>query len=65
MSGFLRGAISVVTGGGSGIGKGVAKMMAQQGARVAICDLSLESAKNTRKGNNNNIFLFGFIIHHF
>jgi len=47
MSGFLRGGIAVITGAGSGIGKGVAAMMAEQGARVAVCDLSLESAQNT------------------
>ena len=50
MAGFLRTAVCVVTGAGSGIGKGVATMMAQQGARVAICDLSLESATATKKG---------------
>jgi len=49
MSGFLRGAISVVTGAGSGIGQGVARMMAQQGSKVAVCDLSLSSAKETVK----------------
>lgn len=35
----VSGAMSFVTGGGSGIGLGIARALAAQGARVAICDL--------------------------
>src|SRR3990167_2317067 len=49
MSGFLRGAIAVITGAGSGIGKVVAQMMAAQGARIAVCDLSINAEKQTQK----------------
>lgn len=37
--------IALVTGGGSGIGEAIARLLAQAGATVAIADLSVESAK--------------------
>ena len=41
----LDGKISAVTGGGSGIGRAVAKVFAKQGAIVHIIDLSAENAQ--------------------
>lgn len=38
---------AVITGGGSGIGKAISVLFAQQGAEVHILELSLESAQNT------------------
>jgi 2-keto-3-deoxy-L-fuconate dehydrogenase len=38
---------AVVTGGGSGIGKAIALMLAKQGAEVHIIELSIEQAKTT------------------
>lgn len=38
---------AVVTGGGSGIGKAIATVLAKQGAEVHIIELSLEQAENT------------------
>ncbi|EHQ27773.1 SDR family NAD(P)-dependent oxidoreductase [Mucilaginibacter paludis] len=43
----LKGKIAAVTGGGSGIGKAVAKVFAKQGADVHILDLSLQSGETT------------------
>ncbi len=40
----LSGQVAVVTGGASGIGRGIASVLAQQGAVVVIADLSLEQA---------------------
>src|ERR1700694_4580538 len=40
----LSGEVALVTGGGSGIGEGIATTLAQAGAAVAIADLSRESA---------------------
>lgn len=45
----IDGKIAAVTGGGSGIGKAVAKVFAQQGAVVHIIDLSLEAGNIVAK----------------
>lgn len=41
----LNNKIAIVTGGGSGFGEGIAKLYAQQGAKVAILDLNFEAAQ--------------------
>jgi NAD(P)-dependent dehydrogenase (short-subunit alcohol dehydrogenase family) len=43
----LNNKIALVTGGGSGIGKDVCKVLAKQGAHVIVVDLNTESAKVT------------------
>lgn len=43
----LKGKTAAITGGGSGIGKAVAKLFAQQGAIVHIIDLSLAASEQT------------------
>ncbi len=43
--GLLEGKCAVVTGGGSGIGRATCRRMAEEGARVAVFDVDLESAK--------------------
>jgi NAD(P)-dependent dehydrogenase (short-subunit alcohol dehydrogenase family) len=47
MSKRFEGRIAFVTGGAQGIGAGVAKRLAQEGAAVAVADLSLEGAERT------------------
>ena len=46
MSKKLAGKVAVVTGAGRGIGRAIALLMAQEGARVLVCDIgaSLEGA---------------------
>ncbi|MDE2403694.1 MAG: SDR family oxidoreductase [Sphingomonadales bacterium] len=43
----ISGKAAVVTGGGSGIGAGLARRLAAEGARVAVADILLENARRT------------------
>jgi meso-butanediol dehydrogenase / (S,S)-butanediol dehydrogenase / diacetyl reductase len=43
--GLLNGQKAIVTGGGSGIGRATCRLMAEQGARVAVLDLDADSAQ--------------------
>jgi NAD(P)-dependent dehydrogenase (short-subunit alcohol dehydrogenase family) len=40
----LKEKVSIVTGGGQGLGRAIAIALAQKGCSIAICDLNLESA---------------------
>lgn len=50
MSQRLQGKRAVVTGGGSGIGRGAAIKLAEEGASVAVLDINLETAQQVAGG---------------
>lgn len=46
MSGRLQGKRAIVTGGGSGIGRGAALKLAEEGASVGVLDVNLDAARD-------------------
>ncbi len=47
MTRSLQGRVAIVTGGGSGIGRAIAKRLAEDNAKVAIWDINLAGAQET------------------
>lgn len=47
---MLSGRLTLVTGGGSGIGRAVCVGLAAEGAKVVVADINKELAMNTLQG---------------
>lgn len=45
----LKNQVTIITGGGQGIGKTIACSMAREGSRIMIADINLETARSTTK----------------
>ena len=43
----LEGKVAFITGGGSGIGRGIAERLAREGADVCVADIDLPGAAET------------------
>ena len=41
--------VAIVVGGGSGVGRASAKLLAREGAKVMLCDLVIENAEKVAK----------------
>ncbi|MDI6703153.1 MAG: SDR family NAD(P)-dependent oxidoreductase, partial [bacterium] len=55
----LSGRVAVVTGGGRGIGGCICEVLASRGAKVVVCDIDFEGAKDTSRkitGEENAAF---------
>ncbi|WP_123043113.1 SDR family oxidoreductase [Cohnella candidum] len=50
----MKGKVAVITGGGSGIGRGAALRLAQEGIRVALLDRTAEDAEKVREEIESN-----------
>jgi len=54
----LQGKVAIITGGGRGIGRGIAERLAEAGAEIIIADIDISKAKKTaeelaKKGKNS------------
>ena len=52
MTGRVSGKVALVTGGAQGLGEAVARMLAREGARVAVSDINVEGAERTAAAVN-------------
>ncbi|OAI42180.1 hypothetical protein AYO38_03280 [bacterium SCGC AG-212-C10] len=50
--GSLEGKVAIVTGGGRGIGQGISRVLAREGATIVIADIDLENAEKTAQELN-------------
>ena len=54
--GLLDGQRAFITGGGSGIGRATARLMAAEGARVAVADIDGDAAEQVAKEIDGEAF---------
>lgn len=47
--GKLEGKVAIVTGGGQGIGRGIALALAKEGAKVAIAELNTKTCEEVAR----------------
>jgi 2-hydroxycyclohexanecarboxyl-CoA dehydrogenase len=58
----LENQVAVVTGGGGGIGRQICMRFAEEGARVAVLDIDVETARRTAEASGNSARAFAVDI---
>ncbi len=61
---MLSGRLAWVTGGGRGIGQSVSQILAREGARVVVSDLSIESCQETLQVRHDVLIFDPFLRTH-
>ena len=64
MAGRVDGKIALITGGAQGLGEASARMLAKEGARVAITDVNIDGAKKIADAINETHKGAAIAIHH-
>jgi NAD(P)-dependent dehydrogenase (short-subunit alcohol dehydrogenase family) len=64
MAGRVEGKIALITGGAQGLGEAAARMLAKEGARVAITDVNIEGAQKIAASINEARKGAAIAIHH-
>src|ERR1700744_5250995 len=64
MAGRVEGKIALITGGAQGLGEAAARMLAKEGARVAITDVNIEGAQKIADSINETRKGAAVAIHH-
>ena len=64
MAGRVEGKIALITGGAQGLGEAAARMLAREGARVAITDVNLKGAEKVAANINESRPETASAIHH-
>jgi len=60
----LEGQVAIVTGGASGIGAATCRRLAAEGAKVAVCDVNLEGAREVCEEIDGRAFEMDVTSHH-
>ena len=55
--------VAVITGGGDGIGRGIARRFAQEGARVVVADINGETGPTVAQELQDEFGVEAFFLH--